>query len=183
MSRIGKNPILVSDKTNVVLENNTITVKGEKGEYSFKYSPLLSVVKEQDSLVVSIDDSVVNKKLLGEARKLWGTTRAFINNMVVGVTTGFKTPLEITGVGYRASVQGSNLVLQLGYSHDIIFPIPAGITVVCPTAVSIIVEGSDKQQVGQVVARIKRFRKMDPYKGKGIKIVNEFVRRKEGKKK
>ena len=118
-----------------------------------------------------------------EARAMWGMTRTMVANLMAGVTEGFTKKLEITGVGYRAAVQGSNLQLQLGYSHDVSYPIPKGIQVVCPKPTEIVITGIDKQKVGQVAAEIRRFRPPEPYKGKGVKYAGEFILRKEGKKK
>ncbi|MDR0484115.1 MAG: 50S ribosomal protein L6 [Alphaproteobacteria bacterium] len=176
MSRIGKYPVVLKDGVSVSFNGDNINVKGKKGESSLKFSNHVSVKLEDNKIVVAPNDDTI------EARKLWGTTKALINNMVIGVSDGFKVNLEIRGVGYRASVQGKNLVLQLGFSHDVIFPIPAGVNIICPDQTHITVEGTDKQVVGQVAAKIREFKKPEPYKGKGIRYENERVIEKSGKK-
>ncbi len=177
MSRIGKNPVAIPQGVTVELSGQTLTAKGRLGS--------LSLVVSND-VTATIADGNVAIAPNGEskqARAMWGTTRALVNNMVVGVGTGFTRNLEINGVGYRAAVQGANLNLQLGYSHDIAFPIPPDVKITCerPTAISI--TGADRQRVGQIAAEIRAYRPPEPYKGKGIKYSDETVRRKEGKKK
>lgn len=177
MSRIGKYPVTLPQGVSVELAGGTLTAKGRLGSLQLAVD---------DDVTASIDDGKVWVKPNSEtkrARMMWGTTRALVNNMVTGVSRGFSKSLEINGVGYRASVQGKNLVLQLGYSHDITFPIPDDVKIVCerPTAISI--SGADRQRVGQIAAVIRGYRRPEPYKGKGIKYVAEHVRRKEGKKK
>jgi large subunit ribosomal protein L6 len=177
MSRIGKNPVTVPQGVTVDLKDGTLNVKGKLGA--------LSLVVNNE-VTASVSDGKVSIKPNNEtkrARMLWGTTRALVNNMVTGVSKGFSVALEINGVGYRAAVQGKNLVLQLGYSHDVIFPIPADVKIACEKPTSITISGADRQRVGQVAAVIRGFRKPEPYKGKGIKYDAETIRRKEGKKK
>jgi large subunit ribosomal protein L6 len=177
MSRVGKNPVTIPAGVTVAIAGGLLTANGKLGSLKL---PLASEVD------TSVEDGKVWVKPKSQdkrARMLWGTTRALVNNMVAGVSKGFTVNLEINGVGYRAAIQGKNLVLQLGYSHDVIFPIPEGVKITCekPTAISI--TGADKQRVGQTAAVIRGFRKPEPYKGKGIKYDTEKVRRKEGKKK
>ena len=177
MSRIGKNPVAIPEGVSVELSGQTLTVKGRNAT--------LSLVVSNDVTATIADGNVtVEPKDDGKrARAMWGTTRALVNNMVTGVATGFTRNLEINGVGYRASVQGSSLNLQLGYSHDINYPIPADVKIVCERPTVIAISGADRQRVGQVAAEIRGFRPPEPYKGKGIKDSDETVRRKEGKKK
>jgi large subunit ribosomal protein L6 len=177
MSRIGKKPVAVPAGVTAKVEGQTVSVKGAKGELSF-------VV--HDDVAVSMNDNQIKVDPRFEtkrARALWGTSRAQINNLVVGVTQGFEKKLEITGVGYKAAVAGKSLQLSLGYSHDINFPIPAGISIVTPKPTEITITGIDKRQVGQVAAEIREYRGPEPYKGKGVKYAGEFIFRKEGKKK
>ena len=177
MSRIGKNPVAIPDGVRVELSDQTLTVRGTNAT--------LSLVISNDVTATITDGNVtVEPKDEGKrARAMWGTTRALINNMVTGIATGFTRNLEINGVGYRASVQGSNLNLQLGYSHDIAYPIPPDVKIVCERPTAIAISGADRQRVGQVAAEIRSFRPPEPYKGKGIKYSDETIRRKEGKKK
>jgi large subunit ribosomal protein L6 len=177
MSRIGKNPVAIPDGVRVELRDQTLTVRGTNAT--------LSLVISNDVTATIADGNVtVEPKDEGKrARAMWGTTRALINNMVTGIATGFTRNLEINGVGYRASVQGSNLNLQLGYSHDIAYPIPPDVKIVCERPTAIAISGADRQRVGQVAAEIRSFRPPEPYKGKGIKYSDETIRRKEGKKK
>jgi large subunit ribosomal protein L6 len=177
MSRVGKNPVKVPAGVTVHTVNDNLVVKGKLGELSLPLSSNTSVVFENDEITVA---PLSEDKF---ARMMWGTMRNRIANMVTGVSTGFSQNLEILGVGYRAQVQGQNLVLQLGYSHDIVYPIPVGITIVSEKPTAITVKGIDKQVVGAVVAKIKSYRPPEPYKGKGIRKEGEYVRRKEGKKK
>lgn len=177
MSRIGKSPVAIPDGVSATLDGQTVTVKGPKGE--------LSAVLVDDVLAKMGDDGVMvdprdNSK---RARSMWGMSRTLVANLVEGVTEGFSKTLEINGVGYRAEVQGKALKLNLGFSHEVIYPIPDGINIECPRPVEIIISGIDKQKVGQVAAEIRKFRKPEPYKGKGIKYAGEYVFRKEGKKK
>ena len=177
MSRIGKKPVLVPAGVTASVEGQTVKVKGPKGA-------LQAVLA--DDVAVKLDKSVITVEPRGDskrARALWGTSRTQVANLVAGVTKGFEEKLEITGVGYRAAVQGKQLNLQLGFSHDVNFPIPQGITIATPKPTEIVVTGIDKQQVGQVAAEIRGFRPPEPYKGKGVKYSGEYIFRKEGKKK
>ncbi len=177
MSRIGKNPVAIPSGVEVKLSGQDIAVKGAKGQLS------MTLVEEVSA---SLEDNQVTIKPRDEskrARSMWGMQRSLVNNMVTGVSDGFTINLEINGVGYRAAVQGRTLNLQLGYSHDINFPIPDGIEIACERPTLIAVSGIDRQKVGQVAAKIRGFRKPEPYKGKGIKYANEYIFRKEGKKK
>jgi large subunit ribosomal protein L6 len=177
MSRIGKHPVLIPSGVEVVLSGQTLTTKGRLGSLSHVVS---------NEVNASITDGAVTiapKSNTKQSRAMWGTTRALVNNMVTGVSTGFSINLEITGVGYRAQVQGDSLNLQLGYSHDIRFPIPGDIKITCERPTAITVSGADRQRVGQIAANIRAYRPPEPYKGKGIRYATETVRRKEGKKK
>jgi len=177
MSRIGKKAVAVPSGVTAGVEGQTVKIKGPKGA--------LQVVLHDDVAVkleggqIKVDPRSETKR----ARAQWGTSRTLINNLIAGVTKGFEQRLEINGVGYRAAVQGKNLQLALGYSHDVIFPIPEGITIATPRPVEIVISGSDRQKVGQVAAEIRDFRPPEPYKGKGIKYADERIFRKEGKKK
>ena len=179
MSRIGKYPVIIPNGVTVTVENNVVTAKGKLGELSFVFDDSHVATKLEDNKVVvtPLSDSK-------EARTLWGTTRAQINSLVKGVSEGFKKELELVGVGYKARVEGSNkLVLSLGFSHDVPVEAPKGIKVACPSATQITISGADKQLVGQFASEIRKFRKPEPYKGKGVKYEGEYIRRKEGKKK
>ena len=177
MSRIGKYPVTIPGGVEVQLAGQTLTAKGRLGALSLMLS------NEVTTSIVDGTVTVAPKNDTKHSRAMWGTTRALINNMVTGVSTGFSVNLEITGVGYRAQVQGSTLNLQLGYSHDIPFPIPADVRITCERPTVITVRGADRQRVGQIAADIRAYRPPEPYKGKGIKYATETVRRKEGKKK
>lgn len=177
MSRIGKHPVPVPAGVQVDVKGQEITAKGKLGTLS------LTVI---DDILASLEDGKVVVKPRNDsvrARTMWATTRTLVANMVKGVSDGFTINLEINGVGYRAAVQGKELVLQLGYSHDIKYPIPEGIAIKCDKPTSVSVSGFDKQKVGQVAAEIRSFRGPEPYKGKGVKYENEVLIRKEGKKK
>ncbi|MFD2172764.1 50S ribosomal protein L6 [Rhodobacter lacus] len=177
MSRIGKKPVEMPNGVSATLSGQTIEVKGPKGTRSFTAT---------DDVTIAMDGSAVTVTPRGtskRARQQWGMTRSMIENLAIGVSTGFKKELEIQGVGYRAAVQGNILKLSLGYSHEVNFEVPAGVTVVCPKQTEITVEGIDQQQVGQVAANIREWRRPEPYKGKGIRYKGEFIFRKEGKKK
>jgi large subunit ribosomal protein L6 len=177
MSRVGKYPVTLPQGVSVELAEGVLTAKGRLGTLK------LAV---HDAVTASVEDGKVWVKPNDEtkrARMMWGTTRALVNNMVIGVARGFTQTLEINGVGYRAAVQGKNLVLQLGYSHDITFPIPEDVKIVCERPTAIAVSGADRQRVGQIAAVIRAYRGPEPYKGKGIKYAAEHIRRKEGKKK
>ena len=177
MSRIGKKPVALPKGVTASVEGQTVTVKGPKGELSVKLVPEVSVAVEERGITVTPD--LTQER----ARQMWGLSRSLVNNLVVGVTTGFTQRLEIQGVGYRAAVQGKNLNLQLGFSHDVLYPIPAGISITTEKPTQISVSGVDKQLVGQVAAEIRNYRRPEPYKGKGVRYEGEYVRRKEGKKK
>jgi large subunit ribosomal protein L6 len=177
MSRIGKKPVVIPAGVTAKLEGQTIAVKGAKGELTFT---------APEEVSVSIDGGAVHVQPHSEdkrARAMWGTARARIANLVGGVTHGFERKLEINGVGYKAAIAGKNLQLSLGYSHDIQYPIPAGVTITTPKPTEITIAGIDKRQVGQIAAEIRAFRGPEPYKGKGVKYAGEFIFRKEGKKK
>jgi len=177
MSRIGKNPVAIPNGVQVELSGQTLTAKGALGTLS------LVVSNDVDATIADGAVTIAPKDESKRARAMWGTTRALVNNMVTGVATGFTRNLEINGVGYRAAVQGANLNLQLGYSHEISFPIPQDVKINCERPTAITITGADRQRVGQVAAEIRAFRPPEPYKGKGIKYSDETVRRKEGKKK
>jgi large subunit ribosomal protein L6 len=177
MSRIGKKPVVIPSGVTAKLEGQTIVVKGAKGELKFT---------APQEVALSIDGGAVHVQPHGEdkrARAMWGMARAQVQNLIGGVTKGFEKKLEINGVGYKAAVAGENLQLSLGYSHDIMYPIPAGVTITTPKPTEITVAGVDRRQVGQTAAEIRAFRSPEPYKGKGVKHAGEFIFRKEGKKK
>jgi len=177
MSRIGKKPVSLPKGVEASISGQTVTVKGPKGTRAFTAT---------DDVTIAIDDGAVKVTPRGtskRARQQWGMSRSQVENLVIGVTEGFKKELEITGVGYRANIQGNTLKLALGYSHDVDFEIPAGVTVTAPKQTEIIVEGIDQQLVGQVAANIREWRSPEPYKGKGIRYKGEYIFRKEGKKK
>jgi large subunit ribosomal protein L6 len=177
MSRIGKRAVPIPSGVTANVEGQTVKVKGPKGAMQLVLHDDV-VVKMEDG-GVKVDPRNDSKR----ARSLWGTSRTLVNNLVTGVTKGFEQKLEITGVGYRAAVQGKNLQLALGYSHDVVFPIPEGITITTPRPIEIVITGMDKQRVGQVAADIRDFRPPEPYKGKGVRYAGEYIFRKEGKKK
>ena len=177
MSRVGKRPVTVPSGVTAAVDGQTVKMKGPKGQLQF-------VV--HNDVEVKLENGEVKVKPRFEtnrAQALYGTARAQVANLVEGVTKGFEKKLEITGVGYRAALQGKNLQLALGFSHDVVYPIPEGITVTVPKPTEINVSGSDAQRVGQVAAEIRAYRPPEPYKGKGVKYANEFIFRKEGKKK
>jgi large subunit ribosomal protein L6 len=177
MSRIGKKPVAIPAGVTASMDAGTLSVKGPKGELTMPLSDLISYEMREEGLSVT----PANKSR--EARAFWGMQRTLVQNLVTGVTEGFTKVLEITGVGYRANSQGKNLKLQLGYSHDVDFAIPDGIDIKTPDNTTVEISGIDKQKVGQVAAEIRRWRKPEPYKGKGIKYRGEYIFRKEGKKK
>ena len=177
MSRIGKKPVLLPTGVTASVKNGEVKVKGPKGELSLRLVEGVEASVEKEGVVVKPRD------LTDKSRAMWGLQRTLVNNLVQGVSKGYAQQLEIAGVGFRAAVQGKNLQLQLGYSHDVIYPIPTGIDIKCDKPTLILVSGFDKQKVGQVAAEIRGFRKPEPYKGKGIKYAEEKIRRKEGKKK
>lgn len=177
MSRIGKKPVELPKGVTASVSGQTVEVKGPKGTRAFTAT---------DDVTLALDEGALKVTPRGtskRARQQWGMSRTQVANLVTGVTTGFKKEMEITGVGYRAAVQGKVLKLSLGYSHDVDFEIPADVTVTTPKPTEIVVEGIDQQVVGQVAANIREWRKPEPYKGKGIKYKDEFIFRKEGKKK
>jgi large subunit ribosomal protein L6 len=177
MSRIGKKPVTLTKGCSASISGQTIEVKGPKGTRSFTAT---------DDVTLTIDGDTVKVTPRGtskRARQQWGMARSMVDNLVTGVTTGFRKELEIQGVGYRAAMNGPNLKLSLGYSHEVNFEVPKGVTISSPKQTEIVVEGIDQQLVGQVAANIREWRKPEPYKGKGIRYKDEFVFRKEGKKK
>jgi large subunit ribosomal protein L6 len=177
MSRIGKKPVPVPSGVTVTIDGQSVKVKGSKGELETRLLDLVEVKLDGDEIKVSpIDESQA-------ARSAWGLSRTLVANMVTGVTDGFTKTLEINGVGYRAAVQGSGLQLNLGYSHDVVYQIPSDVKIETPKPTEIVVSGIDKQRVGQVAAEIREWRRQEPYKGKGIKYADEYIFRKEGKKK
>ncbi|MXQ06237.1 50S ribosomal protein L6 [Alphaproteobacteria bacterium GH1-50] len=177
MSRIGKKPVELPSGVEASVSGQTVTVKGPKGSREFTATDDVSIVVEGN--VVTIEPRGKSKR----ARQQWGMSRTMVANLVSGVTDGFKKELELSGVGYRAQAQGNKLTLNLGYSHDVIFDVPEGVTVTTPKQTEVIVEGIDQQLVGQVAANIREWRAPEPYKGKGIKYKGEYIFRKEGKKK
>lgn len=177
MSRIGKKPVALPKGVTASVEGQTVKVKGPKGELSVKLAPEVTASINEHGISVS------PKSEMERAPQMWGLSRTLVNNLVHGVTRGFSQKLEIQGVGYRAAVQGKVLNLQLGFSHDVTYPIPAGITITTEKPTMISVSGIDKQLVGQVAAEIRSWRRPEPYKGKGVRYEGEYVRRKEGKKK
>jgi len=177
MSRIGKKPVAVPQGVTASVNGQTVTAKGPKGELKFVVNDEVLVKFEDGQIAVSPRDATK------DARSKWGMSRTQILNILKGVTSGFERKLEINGVGYRAAMQGKNLQLALGFSHDVVYETPAGITIAVPKPTEIVVSGIDKQQVGQVAAEIRKFRGPEPYKGKGVKYAEERIVRKEGKKK
>jgi len=177
MSRIGKKPVTIPSGVTATVEGQTVKMKGPKGQLSF-------VV--HDDVEVKFENGVVKvapRVKTNRAQAMYGTARAQVANLVAGVTKGFEKKLEINGVGYRAALQGKNLQLALGYSHDVVFTIPEGIAITVPKPTEIVIVGNDSQRVGQVAAEIRSYRPPEPYKGKGVKYSDEFIFRKEGKKK
>ena len=177
MSRVGKHPVAVPTGVTVTLAGKTLTVKGKLGELKLDTT---------DDIEANVDDGKVWVKVKNDtkrARSQWGTTRATINNMVKGVSQGYKKVLDITGVGFKAQAQGKKLTLNLGFSHDIIYSVPEGIDVKTPVPTQVEVSGANRQRVGQVAAEIRSYKRPEPYKGKGIRYSDEFILRKEGKKK
>ena len=177
MSRIGKKPIAVPDGVTVNLDGRSVTAKGPKGELSMVLVDEVLAKLEDGEISISPRDG--SKR----SRSMWGMSRSQVNNLIEGVQEGFTVKLEVNGVGYRAAVQGKNLNMQLGYSHDVNYPIPDGVDIKCPTQTEIEISGIDKQKIGQVAAEIRAWRKPEPFKGKGIKYAGEYIFRKEGKKK
>ena len=177
MSRIGKKPITIPANVTVTIEGQTVGVKGPKGQLSWTVSDEVVITHQNGELSFAPrDDST-------RARAMWGLSRTLVDNMVTGVTTGYEKTLELVGVGYRAAMKGQALSMQLGFSHDVDIPAPAGVTFQVPRPVEVKISGIDKQLVGETAARIRKIRPPEPYKGKGVRFSGEAVRRKEGKKK
>jgi large subunit ribosomal protein L6 len=177
MSRVGKYPVEIPAGVQVAIAGSLLTAKGKLGELKLELT---------DNVEATVDGNKVTVKPRTEeqkARMMWGTTRALVANMVKGVSTGYAKSMEITGTGFRAAVQGSNLVLNLGFSHDVIYAVPPGIKITCEKPTSLKIEGVDKRLVGQVAAEIRGYRPPEPYKGKGVRYSDEVIRRKQGKKK
>jgi large subunit ribosomal protein L6 len=177
MSRIGKNPVEVPPGVEVRIDGNTVVAKGKLGEVSATLSDDVILVRQGNLIKVAPNGNSIR------ARKMWGTAKSVLDNLVTGVNEGFVRKLEINGVGYRAQIKGNELVLNLGYSHDVRYPIPDGLTITCSDQTHIEVFGADKQMVGRAASEIRDFRPPEPYKGKGVKYENEHILRKEGKKK
>lgn len=177
MSRVAKNPVSLPSGAEVTIKENMIVAKGPLGELTMNKHPLVSVEQEDGTLKVAANGESM------QARAMSGTTRALLSNLVNGVTTGFEKKLSIIGVGYRAQVQGKNLNLSLGFSHPVVYPIPDGINIEAPSQTELVVKGADKQKVGQVAAEIRQYRPPEPYKGKGVRYTDEYVARKQAKKK
>ncbi len=177
MSRIGKKAVPLPNGVTATITGQTVSVKGPKGQLEFQATDNVVVAQNDDGIKI---DPANNSQ---DARAAWGMSRTRIANLVKGVSDGFERRLEINGVGYRAALQGKNLQLALGFSHDVLYPIPDGIKVECPKPTEIVISGIDAQQVGQIAAEIRRFRPPEPYKGKGVKFAEERIVRKEGKKK
>jgi large subunit ribosomal protein L6 len=177
MSRIGRKAVAVPSGVTAGVEGQTVKVKGPKGALELVLHD--DVAARLDDGAIKIDPRVETRR----ARAMWGLARSQVSNLMAGVTKGFERRLEITGVGYRAALQGKNLQLALGYSHEVLYPIPDGIAIATPRPTEIVVSGIDKQKVGQVAAEIRGFRPPEPYKGKGVKYAGEYIFRKEGKKK
>ena len=177
MSRIGKKPVGLPSGVSASVSGQTIEVKGPKGTRSFTATDDVTLTVEDNAV------SVVPRGKSKRARQQWGMSRSMVANLVTGVSTGFRKELEIQGVGYRAAMQGNTLKLSLGYSHEVNFEVPEGVTITTPKQTEIVVEGVDPQQVGQVAANIREWREPEPYKGKGIRYKDEYIFRKEGKKK
>jgi large subunit ribosomal protein L6 len=177
MSRIGKRPVAVPSGVTATVDGQTVKMKGPKGQLQFIVHDDVEVKFENGEV------KVAPRVKTNRAQAMYGTARAQVANLVAGVTKGFEKKLEITGVGYRAALQGKNLQLALGYSHDVVYPIPEGIAITVPKPTEIVIVGNDSQRVGQVAAEIRSYRPPEPYKGKGVKYADEFIFRKEGKKK
>lgn len=177
MSRVGSNPVKLPDGVTIEYAGNVVTAKGKLGALSVTLTDDVKV--EQADGAVTVTPLAKHKR----ARQMWGTARSLIDGIVVGVSEGYTRRLDITGVGYRAAVQGKDVVLQLGFSHEVRYPIPEGIKIEAPEQTQLMISGSDKQRVGQVAAEIRAFRPPEPYKGKGVRYSDEYILRKEGKKK
>ena len=181
MSRIAKAPITVPAGVDINIDTGTVTAKGPKGELSFSLSPGIEVVNNDGTLNVQLVDN--GKKVTKHTLSMSGTTRAMINNLIIGVTDGFEKKLNVVGVGYRAQAQGKKLNLSLGFSHPVVYELPEGVSAETPTQTEIVLKGADKQVVGQAAAEIRSFRPPEPYKGKGVRYSDEYVARKQAKKK
>jgi large subunit ribosomal protein L6 len=177
MSRVGKYPVEIPAGVQVAIAGRLLTAKGKLGELKLELTDQVDATLEGNKL------SVAPRSNAAQSRMMWGTTRALVQSMVRGVSEGYSRSMEITGTGFRAAVQGKNLVINLGFSHDVIYPVPEGIKITCERPTAIKVEGIDKRQVGQVAAEIRAFRPPEPYKGKGVRYTDETILRKEGKKK
>ncbi|GAC1341444.1 MAG: 50S ribosomal protein L6 [Acetobacteraceae bacterium] len=177
MSRVGKYPVPLPAGVSVAIADGILSAKGKLGSLSMKLTDHVEATVEGNQV------SVKPRNAETQARMMWGTTRSLVASLVQGVSEGFTKTMEITGTGFRAAVQGKNLVINLGFSHDVIYPVPAGITITTPRPTAITITGMDKRQVGQVAAEIRGYRPPEPYKGKGVKYEGEQIRRKEGKKK
>lgn len=177
MSRVGKNPVAVPGGVEIKINGTEISAKGKNGELSYNFGSAVTV--EHEGAEISVKPADEGR----HARAMWGTARARVQNLVTGVSEGYVKKLTLVGVGYRASVQGSNLNLQLNFSHDVIYPLPEGVSAKCESPTSIEISGADKQLVGQVAAEVRSYRPPEPYKGKGVRYADEEVLRKEGKKK
>jgi large subunit ribosomal protein L6 len=177
MSRVGKYPVAVPAGVTVAVNEGILSAKGKLGSLSMPLTERVDATVDGDQVTVTPRNNEA------QSRMMWGTTRALVASMVKGVSEGFTKTMEIQGTGFRASVQGKNLVINLGFSHDVVFPVPEGITITTPRPTAITVTGMDKRQVGQVAAEIRSFRPPEPYKGKGVRYETEQIRRKEGKKK
>ena len=178
MSRIGKLAVAIPSGVTAKIDGQNVSIKGPKGELSLTLVPEV-VINTNDDGSLAVNPTSSSKR----ARSMWGMSRTAVANLVTGVTEGFSKSLKIQGVGYRAALKGKELALNLGFSHDVNYPIPDGIEVTCPSPTEITISGIDKQQVGQVAAEIRRYRQPEPYKGKGVRYAGEFIFRKEGKKK
>ena len=177
MSRIGKKPVSIPDGVTATVDGQIVIAKGPKGELKYVVN---------DEVLVAMEDGAVNvqpRNQSKDARSKWGMSRTMISNIMEGVKNGFERKLEINGVGYRAAMQGKNIQLSLGYSHEVVYNVPEGVSAACPKPTEIVLNGIDKQQLGQVAAEIREFRPPEPYKGKGVKYAEETIIRKEGKKK
>lgn len=177
MSRIGKKPVGIPDGVTATVEGQTVTAKGPKGELQFVVNKEVLVKMEEGAIQVDPRDQTK------DARSKWGMSRTMISNIIEGVKDGFEKKMEINGVGYRAAMQGKDVQLSLGFSHEVVYKVPEGVTVACPKPTEIVVSGIDKQKVGQVAAELRSYRPPEPYKGKGVKYADETIFRKEGKKK
>ncbi|MEM9332230.1 MAG: 50S ribosomal protein L6 [Pseudomonadota bacterium] len=177
MSRIGKKPVAIPEGVTATVEGQTVTAKGPKGELQFVVNK--EVLVKMDEGQITVDPRDQSK----DARSKWGMSRTMVSNIFEGVKNGFEKKLEINGVGYRAAMQGKNVQLSLGFSHEVVYEVPEGVTVACPKPTEIVVSGIDKQKVGQVAAELRSYRPPEPYKGKGVKYADETIFRKEGKKK